>query len=626
MTNTERHTTTDILTAEHTLTAQARERYADGTAQLTPAQADAALGVFEVAAGFPLSTEQRAVVERLLTAGHGIDAVIGVAGAGKTTLMDACRIGWDTAGLVHAGAALSAVAAQNLQAEAGIPSRTIASWLHRIREGEGLTGIDVLVLDEAAMTDDRAVAVLLTEAARTRTKIVAIGDPLQLQAVGPGGGFAEVHRLVGGPTLTENRRQRDEAERAALRTWRTGARRKALQVFADSGRVHATDTAEDARAEIIGAWDKLRKRWPDPHDLLAHLVVLAPRNHDVDHLNAQAQALRATAGELGPAHTYALTAGRHLTLAVGDLVRVRANDYRSRHGAGPDILNGQRALITALNPTDARKTVRITWRHPTPDGPPTLTSAWLTLNQIVGGHLSLGYAMTVAASQGMTTDTSLTYGHGADAFALYAALTRARTANHLWLPTAALEPPETRTRLGEPRTEAELLTRALDAFADLLHQSRPDGMITHEFGRAPAPAIPSWRDRQYGHLTDTALTTRVASAESALTRLCDRMATLSRQAKTAPATAAEAITADLNHLDTKRMALQTTLTTLRTEESVRTTLQRTHPARHAVETAERASAKPQEEVTSRGRSRQQSTPLPPQPYSKRSAPGPAHHR
>ncbi|MDG9687752.1 AAA family ATPase [Streptomyces sp. DH18] len=32
---------------------------------------------------------------RLLTGGHGIDTVVGVAGAGKSTLMEECRIGWD---------------------------------------------------------------------------------------------------------------------------------------------------------------------------------------------------------------------------------------------------------------------------------------------------------------------------------------------------------------------------------------------------------------------------------------------------------------------------------------------------------------------------------------------------
>ncbi|GAA3367159.1 hypothetical protein GCM10020367_68570 [Streptomyces sannanensis] len=40
---------------------------------------------------------------RVLTAGHGIDAIVGVAGAGKSTRMEACRIGWDATGFTYAG-------------------------------------------------------------------------------------------------------------------------------------------------------------------------------------------------------------------------------------------------------------------------------------------------------------------------------------------------------------------------------------------------------------------------------------------------------------------------------------------------------------------------------------------
>ncbi|MER8237498.1 MobF family relaxase, partial [Streptomyces sp. NPDC094049] len=187
MSSTDRYTTRDVLDAEDVAVTQARARYGDGTAVLTPSQAAAARSVFEVAAGFALSGEQTRVVDRLLTAGHGVDAVVGVAGAGKSTLMDACRIAWDATSTTYAGACLSAVGAQGLQDASAIPSRTVASWLRQIQTGPGLDGIDVLVLDEAAMCDDRSAARLLAEAARTGTKLIAIGDPLQLQAVGVGG-------------------------------------------------------------------------------------------------------------------------------------------------------------------------------------------------------------------------------------------------------------------------------------------------------------------------------------------------------------------------------------------------------------------------------------------------------
>jgi hypothetical protein len=396
--------------------------------------------------------------------------------------------------------------------------------MQRIEAGPGLDGVDVLVVDEAAMTDDRQIAAVLAEAARTGTKVVAIGDPQQLRAIGPGGGFAEVHRIVGGHVLAENRRQRDAGERAALEVWRTGARQEALEMLAAAERVHAVDTAEDARTAVLAAWDVARGRWADPHDQLAELVVLAARNDDVTALNHGAQAIRRAAGELGNQHTYALPGGNRITLAVGDIIRVRANDYRSRRGHGPDLLNGYRAVVDGL---DAQHRVRITWR--TPAG--GRESAWVTADQVAGGALSLGYAMTIAASQGLTATTALTYGHGADAYALYPGITRAREANHLWLPIAALEDEETQARLGQARSQTERLQRAVAAYAKLLQQDRPDTMVSDHLRPAPEPAatvpgqrsgsvlqepaappVQPWPERQYGHLRGN-LETAAAKAE-----------------------------------------------------------------------------------------------------------------
>ncbi|MFD0303921.1 AAA family ATPase, partial [Streptomyces sp. NPDC127123] len=156
------------------------------------------MDVFAVAAGFELSEQQREVVTRLLTAGNGIDAVIGVAGAGKSTLMDACRIAWDATGTTYAGACLSAVGAQGLQDASAIPARTVASWLQRIESGEGLSGIDVLVVDEAAMTDDRSAAKLLTEAA------FAYGTVTNLYGWVTVGGMAQAISFAPGAPVGDN--------------------------------------------------------------------------------------------------------------------------------------------------------------------------------------------------------------------------------------------------------------------------------------------------------------------------------------------------------------------------------------------------------------------------------------
>ncbi|MDX3055981.1 MobF family relaxase [Streptomyces sp. NE06-03E] len=490
MTSTARYTTQDILDAGEYVRDQALARHGEGRTTLTSEQAAAAIDAFQSAVGFALSDEQRTAVTRLLAGEHGIDTIVGVAGAGRSTLVEACRIGWDAAGTTYAGACLSAVAAHHLTQTPGIPARTVAAWLQRIRFGSGLTGIDVLVIDEATAVDDRSAEVLVREAARTGTRIIGVGDPLQLKAIGAADWYRDVHRLVGGLTLHGNRHQEDAAERHALEVWRTGDHDQALRLLADRGRIHPTESADEARSQILTVWDGLRRdRWPDTHDLVDELVVLAARDADVDALNAGAQQIRRAAGELGTEHTYALPGGDRLTLATGDAVRVRANGYRSHRGEGLDLLNGYRAVVGEIA-EDGR--IEITWRTRTRGEEATFVSTWLTPDQVASGALSLGYAMTIAASQGMTCDTSLLYGHGANAFATYPGLTRGRQANHLWLPLAVIESGDTGARLGEARTEKERLERALEAFARYLGQSRPAVTVSDLLHEPPAPAtVPS---------------------------------------------------------------------------------------------------------------------------------------
>jgi hypothetical protein len=109
--------------------------------------------------------------------------------------------------------------------------------MHRIEHSEGLAGVDVLVLDEANLTDDRARARLYTAAQAAGTKLVEIGDPQQLRGVGCGSLFGRVHQLVDGAALTANRRQRDEDERAAIAAWREGRYGTALGSWSGRGRL-----------------------------------------------------------------------------------------------------------------------------------------------------------------------------------------------------------------------------------------------------------------------------------------------------------------------------------------------------------------------------------------------------
>ncbi|MFG3259070.1 MobF family relaxase [Streptomyces sp. NPDC048172] len=490
-THPERYTTADVIDAETTNLTQALNRRNEHAAVVPHTTLQAAVSATEAAQGpgFAFSAEQRAVLHRILTAGHGIDAVIGIAGAGKTTLMDTARQAWQASGHVVAGASTAAVACANLTAETGIPARTLASWMTSVRDGgQGLAGIDVLVLDEAAMCDDRDLADLLTHAQTTGTKVVGIGDPQQLHSPGIGGSFAAIHDLLDGLSLTENYRQRDPVERRALALWRAGDRAEALHSLARYGRVHAEDDKDATIAAMLTAWHERRSRFEDDHEAVQQLVMLAATNAIVDELNLGARALRRHHGNLtSEDHHFPLTGGGTLTLAVGDQVLVRANDYRARatDGAHADVLNGYRGLVRAIDPS---RGVLVEWRRKAPTGGEQEPREWVTSDFIAEGGLSLGYAMTGHKAQGLTVDHALVYGPGALANALYTMLSRDRQETHLYLPLAAFEADADRARNGEAATGAERLDWAV---AGLLHGIERGAQETLVLPELPGHRIPS---------------------------------------------------------------------------------------------------------------------------------------
>ncbi|ATM24834.1 conjugal transfer protein TraA (plasmid) [Streptomyces alboflavus] len=485
----DRYTTADIVAAETLIASETTHRLNQQAAVVSRDTVAMVLSSIEAQQGgtFTFSDEQRAVLERLLTAGHGIDAVVGIAGAGKTTIMNTARQAWEAHGLVLAGASTAAVAAANLKAEAGITSRTLASWLTGIRTGGvGLRGVDVLVVDEAAMCDDRDIAELLAHAAQTGTKIVGIGDPKQLHSPGIGGSFAAIHHIVGGLTLNENFRQKDLVERRALALWRDDNRAEALRTLAGTGRVHALADKDATLAAMLTVWADKRATYTDDHAAVQQLLMLAATNEIVEELNFGARALRKANGNLaGPEYTYALAGGRELTISIGDQVLLRANDYRNKRTRGDqeDVLNGYRGLVRAV---DDERRVLVEWREETADGHRD-HAEWVDPDYIAQGGLSLGYAITGHKSQGLSVEEALVYGPGAQANALYTMLSRDKEESHLFLPLSVYENDADRARVGQPESENEQLDRAVAGLVREIETGTEERMILTEIPLSLVP-------------------------------------------------------------------------------------------------------------------------------------------
>jgi ATP-dependent exoDNAse (exonuclease V) alpha subunit len=205
-----------VLAAEHAVEAVAdRLAHRDTAPAASPAAAARAVADKEAALGRPLTDGQRHAAHAVATSRRGLDVVIGVAGSGKTTALEVARTAYEAEGYRVLGAAISGQAARTLQHEAGIDSRTIASLVWGLERGHlALDDRTVVLIDEAGMADDHALLKLLAAVDVAGAKAVVIGDPLQLDAVEPGGGLEALISRHGAAVhvVDENIRQRDPDE------------------------------------------------------------------------------------------------------------------------------------------------------------------------------------------------------------------------------------------------------------------------------------------------------------------------------------------------------------------------------------------------------------------------------
>lgn len=227
-----------------------------------------------------LGDEQRRAV-RHITGDEGIAVVIGLAGAGKSTMLGAARQAWEAEGYRVLGAALAAKAAEGLEESSGIRSRTLASYEQGWQNGQRKLGSkDVLVIDEAGMIGSRQLARFVSEAQLTGAKLVMVGDPEQLQAIGAGAPFRAIAERVGFLELTEIRRQQEDWQRDASRAFARGGTAEALQAYDRHGMVRFHEGQGDARAAIVRGYLEKTARNPEQSCLM-----LAHRRQDVRALN-----------------------------------------------------------------------------------------------------------------------------------------------------------------------------------------------------------------------------------------------------------------------------------------------------------------------------------------------------
>jgi len=361
-----------------------------------------------------LSDEQRRAIEHI-TGPERIAAVVGYAGAGKSTMLAAAREAWEAEGYQVHGAALSGKAAEGLEESSGIQSRTLASWSRGWENDRGTIGRgDVFVIDEAGMVGSRQLARFVGEAEVRGAKIVLVGDHEQLQAIGAGAPFRAITEEIGHAELSEIRRQRVDWQREASVDFATHRTAEGLAAYRDHGNISFAETGEDARGQIVRDYLADRDERPE-----GTRVAMAHRRADVRAINDTIRAELQDRGELAQgedagALTFQTNDGKR-EFAPGDRIVFLENnrDLGVKNGMLGTVEHVEEGRIIATLDGGRERSVSVP----------------------MGDYQAIdhGYATTIHKNQGATVDRSYVMASGTmDRHLTYVAMTRHRDGMQLY--------------------------------------------------------------------------------------------------------------------------------------------------------------------------------------------------
>ena len=382
-------------------------------------------------AGSGLTPDQRVAAQAMLSPAP-LTLVKGYAGTGKTfTLGEVARV-WQARGYEVLGGAASGKATQELGGIKGMRTATLAAWDARWARGERpKRDRFVFIMDEAGMVGAGQWARIAGVVSKMGGKLIAVGDPEQLQPVSDLPGWAAVERGVsqataGAPVaaLSSVRRQRSMADRMATEALARGGAEiaPAIRHYIDKGALRLdSGVLNDPVSALAAAYYKTGPgKAPDGADCAR--IALACTNREVWALNDAIRAQALARGEIDQAGIR----------DYGTITRIDRTTPTHERIAVPLALGpGDRVMLTRPHrdldlPRSAFGTVVAT-RAGGIDLLVDGRSRAVTLDLATFRDLDYGYAATIHKSQGVTVDHTLVLGHGRmNRHAVYVALTRHR--------------------------------------------------------------------------------------------------------------------------------------------------------------------------------------------------------
>ncbi|MEV0792643.1 MobF family relaxase [Kribbella sp. NPDC050459] len=405
-----------------------------------------------------LSDDKLQALHRIARSGQRVEALVGPAGTGKTSLLAALRTGWEAehgAGSILALAPSSA-AATVLSDSLGLPADNVAKWIHeavgvaadqrrqwigeleraaQAAESDGrrrrhqrivaelarayaerdrwhFRRHQLVIVDEASMAGTMELATLAREADKAGAKLLLVGDDAQLGAADVGGAFRLITNDTKAAELRDVWRFSNQWERGA-----------SLQLR--DGEIHVIDLYDDhnrlSHGSLEAMEDSAYSSWRSDVAVGRTSLLIAADNTTVARLNARARLDRVTSGEVEP-DGIVLHDGNQVGL--GDHIVTRLNNRRLRIGRRGFVQNGNRWTVI----------------HRWDDGSLTVENDDLQTVTLPSAYVresvELAYATTAHRAQGATVDTAhLLVTDRLTRALMYVGMTRGRNSNRAYVAT-----------------------------------------------------------------------------------------------------------------------------------------------------------------------------------------------
>lgn len=183
----------------------------------------------ERAQGFQFSQGQRDAIALALAGKDQVQAIVGAAGAGKTTAMAAVVSLANHGGLETIGLAPSNAAVKELTSAGAQDNRTIASFV--LQKPDPTAAPRLIVLDEAGMVSAKDMDAVMGKL-RPQDRVLLVGDPKQLHAVEAGKPFGQMLNsgAVRRAEIMEINRQKNADQLAMAQAFASGQSERGVEL------------------------------------------------------------------------------------------------------------------------------------------------------------------------------------------------------------------------------------------------------------------------------------------------------------------------------------------------------------------------------------------------------------